>query len=53
MISRNIKEHWEFLTESERREFLTQFVKKIVIVNRSTDRHKGIPEILNIEFYND
>lgn len=53
MIARNIKEHWEFLTRSERREFLTQFVKKIVIVNRSTDRHKGIPEILNIEFYND
>lgn len=53
MIARNIKEHWEFLTQTERREFLTQFVKKIIIVNRSTDRHKGIPEILNIEFYND
>lgn len=53
MISRNIKEHWELLTQSEKREFLTQFVKKIVIINRSTDRHKGIPEILNIEFYVD
>ena len=52
-IARNIKEHWQYLTSKEKREFLTQFVKKIVIVMKSSDRRNGLPEILNVEFYDE
>ena len=50
-IAKTIREHWEFLSEHERLEFLTNFVEEIVIVNRSKDRHNGKPEILSVKFY--
>lgn len=52
-IVRNIKEHWSYLTNSEKREFLLNFVEEIVIVNRDKDKKNGKPVILNIKFYND
>lgn len=52
-ISKNIKDHWFYLTNEEKYEFLTQFIKKIVIVNKSIDKINGMPEILNIEFYSE
>ena len=50
-IAKTIREHWEFLSEHERLEFLTNFVEEIIIVNRSKDRHNGKPEILSVKFY--
>lgn len=53
-ISKNIKDHWQYLTQDEKREFLKEFVKEIVIVNRSKDRKsKQLPEILEVKFYMD
>ncbi len=51
LFANTIKEHWEYLSNKERLDFLTQFVEEIVIVNRDTDRLKGRPEILNVKFY--
>ena len=50
-ISKNIKDHWQELTDVEKREFLTRFIKKIVIVKRSSNAHTGFPEIIKVEFY--
>lgn len=50
-IAKTIREHWEFLSEHERLEFLTNFVEEIVIVNRDKDKHNGKPEILSVKFY--
>lgn len=52
-ISKNIKEHWINLTIDEKREFLNEFVEKIVIVNRSQDKANGLPEILEVKFYDE
>lgn len=51
IISKKLRDHWMYLTQVEKKEFLSLFVKKVVIVNKSTDRHGGIPEIFNVEFY--
>lgn len=50
-ISKNIKDHWKYLSDRERLEFLTQFIKKIMIVNESTDKINGPLKILNVDFY--
>ena len=50
-IAKNIIEHWEYLTDSEKLCFLTDFVEEIVIVNRNNDRHNGEAEVLNVKFY--
>lgn len=50
-IAKTIKEHWNYLTNRERLEFLNQFVKKIVIINRDKDRNNGKVEILDVEWY--
>ena len=50
-ISKKISDHWLVLTDSEKREFLTIFVEEIIIVNRNNDRVKGLPEILDVKFY--
>lgn len=50
-IAKTIKEHWEYLSNRERLEFLTNFVEEIVIVNRNRDRYNGKPEILEVKFY--
>ena len=52
-IARTIKEHWLYLTDFEKREFLTEFVEEIIIVNKDKDKTSGIPEILDIKFYED
>ena len=50
-ISKTIKEHWQYLSNRERLEFLNNFVKEITIVNRNKDKKNGKPEILNVKFY--
>ena len=50
-ISKKISEHWENLTNAEKREFLTLFIEEIIIVNRNNDRVNGLPEILDVKFY--
>ena len=52
-IAKNIKEHWKYLLDEEKREFLIRFVKENIIVNKDKDRHNGLPEILDVKFYND
>lgn len=52
-IAKTVKEHWEYLTNKEKYEFLNNFVEEIVIVNRDKDRHYGKPEIINVKFYNE
>lgn len=51
LIANTIKGHWEYLSNKERLEFLTQFVEEIVIVNRDTDRVNGRPEIISVKLY--
>lgn len=51
LIANTIKEHWKYLSNKERLEFLDQFVEEIVIVNRDTDRLNGHPEIIDVKFY--
>ncbi|MDD2518408.1 MAG: recombinase family protein [Bacilli bacterium] len=51
LIAKTIKEHWKYLSDKERLEFLTRFVEKIVIVNRDTNRVSGRPEIIEVKFY--
>ena len=50
-ISRKIKEHWQYLTNNEKREFLTNFVEEIIIVNKSRDKKNGKSNIINVKFY--
>ena len=50
-IAKSIKEHWEFLSDCERLNFLTNFVEEIVIINKDKDKHNGKPEILSVKFY--
>lgn len=50
-ISRYIVDHWKLLTDSEKLNFLNEFVESITIVNRNTDRHNGKAEILDVKFY--
>ena len=52
-ISRKIKEHWQYLTNSEKREFLTNFVEEIIIVNKDRDKKNGKLTILDMKFYDD
>lgn len=52
-IAKSIKEHWLYLTNQEKFEFLTQFVEKIVVVNKNKDKKNGVPEIIDIKFYED
>lgn len=50
-IAKSILEHWNYLTDSEKLAFLTDFVEEIVIVNRNTDRHNGEAEVISVKFY--
>lgn len=52
-IAKGIKEHWLYLTDREKFEFLTRFVEKIIIVNKDKDRKNGTPEIIDVKFYED
>lgn len=50
-IIQNLKENWDLLNNEERRQFLTNFVDKIEIINK-IEKHKrnGTVTIQNIEF---
>lgn len=50
-ISKTIKEHWQYLSNREKLEFLSNFVEEIVIINRDKDKINGKPEILEVKFY--
>lgn len=50
-IAKTVKEHWQYLSNRERLEFLNNFVEEIVIVNRDRDKINGKAEILNVKFY--
>lgn len=52
-ITKSIKDHWLYLTDKEKFEFLTEFVEKIVIINKDKDRINGKPEIIDVKFYED
>lgn len=52
-IAKTIKEHWEYLSNKERLEFLTNFVEKIVIINRDKNKANGKAEIVEVKFYNE
>ena len=52
-IAITIKEHWQYLSNKERLEFLNNFVEEIVIINRDTDKFNGKPEIIEVKFYNE
>lgn len=53
VIATTIKEHWQYLSNKERLEFLNNFVEEIVIINRDTDKVNGKPEIIEVKFYNE
>ncbi len=50
-IAKTVKEHWQYLSNKERLDFLTNFVERIVIINRNNDKINGKPEILEVKFY--
>lgn len=52
-VAKTIKEHWNYLSNKERLEFLNRFVERIVIVNRDTDKVNGRPEIIEVKFYDE
>lgn len=52
-IATTIKEHWQYLSNKEKLEFLNNFVQEIVIINRDTDKLNGKPEILSVKFYDE
>jgi len=50
-IITNFRENWENLNDIEKRQFLTKFVKKIVLVNKPIEgTNKGHTVITNVEF---
>ena len=50
-IVTNFRENWENLTDLEKRQFLTKFVKKIVVVNEPIEgTNKGHTVITTVEF---
>lgn len=52
-IAKTIKEHWLYLSNKEKLEFLTNFVEKIVIINRDKNKVNGNAEIIEVKFYNE
>ncbi len=50
-IPKTIKEHWKYLSNKEKFDFLTNFIEEIVVVNKDRDKVKGKVEIINIKFY--
>lgn len=51
-ISPYIVDHWNLLTNSEKLAFLTDFVEKIVVINRNYNVKNGKIDILDLKFYN-
>lgn len=50
-LATSIKDHWIFLSNKEKLEFLNNFVEKIIIVNKDKTNKKA--EILNVKFYDE
>ena len=50
-ISKHITDHWKNLTNSEKLQFLNEFVQSITIINNDTNRHSGTAQIIDIKFY--
>lgn len=50
-ISNNLKDHWIMLKDNEKKEFIKNFIKKIVLINDDPNKIKGKIKILNVEFY--
>lgn len=51
IIPKQIKDHWINLTNKEKLSFLTQFIKKIIIITKSNNNSRSTPIIQKIEFY--
>jgi predicted GTPase len=50
-IVANFRENWESLTDLEKRQFLTKFIKKIILVNEPIEgTNKGHTVITKVEF---
>jgi len=47
----SVKEHWKYLTNREKYDFLNQFIMSIVVINNDKDKVKGKIKILSINFY--
>jgi len=51
-IVSDLKKNWQHLSVSQRRIFLTKFVKKIVITNeKATEKSQGMVKVLDLEFH--
>ncbi len=51
VIPKSIKEHWLMLSNTEKLQFLTEFIEKITIINIDNDKKNGKPKILDVKFY--
>lgn len=51
VIPKSIKEHWLMFSNTEKMQFLTEFIEKITIVNIDNDKKNGKPKILDVKFY--
>jgi len=50
-IIKSLKENWEHLSKTEKRQFIINFVEKIEIVNeKEHGKREGIVKVLNVEF---
>ena len=52
-IIKNLKENWSLLTNIEKRQFLENFVDKIIIVNELQNSRLGIAKVTDIRFHTD
>lgn len=50
-IIRNLRENWDLLTKTERRQFLINFVDKIVISREKTNSRNAIVKIVDVRFH--
>lgn len=53
-IITNIRENWSYLTNSEKMDFVTNFIEKIVVINeQQKDTHHGNVKIKELKFYSE
>ena len=50
-IIKNLKENWDLLTNTERRQFLIQFVDKIMITGEKQNSRNNIVKIHDVKYY--
>lgn len=51
LIPKTIKEHWKYLNNKERLEFLIQFVERITIINKIDAEKNRCAGIIDVKFY--